>query len=307
MLAAGACVDQVVKGGFTPLYIAAVGGCLDLVRELVRVGAHVNHADDKGETALFRAAASGHLEVARELIKAGASPTVAREDGATPLYAAACVRHHSKGAGHLELVRELIDASLGGWKAQVEANGSLVFISSAFCTAALPNEAKVAGRVRYEVTLKELPPLSVLLLQMGWATEGFAPISTETTDGTGDDIHSWGADGGRQTSWHNGPHGSYPVQWAAGDVIGVAANLDTGTVSFAKNDEQWIELFKGCDLGGKGLFPSISLGIYGACEVNVGNTPFKYPAPDETYEPAAPGVRALVRHKGDPRCFDGSF
>ena len=96
------------------------------------------------------------------------------------------------------------------------------------------------------------------------------------------------------------------MTWATGDVIGVAADLDNRSLSFAKNGE-WLEVFSGIDISSAGgLFPSITL-RNGRCEVNLGAAPFKFPGPALSYAPMAPQTRVLARHRGEPGDFKGSF
>ena len=186
---------------------------------------------------------------------------------------------------------------------QVEAAGSLLCILDGFSTAAVPQCATASGQVRYEVTLLDMGPYP----QIGWATPAFAHTDELTGEGTGDDEHSWAADGARQSAWHGGQQRpGYDVTWATGDVIGVAADLDNRSLSFAKNGE-WLEVFSGIDINSAGgLFPSITL-YDGRCEVNLGAAPFKFPGPAPSYAPVTPQTRALARHRGEPSNFKGSF
>ena len=184
---------------------------------------------------------------------------------------------------------------------QVEAAGSLLCILDGFSTAAVPQCATASGQVRYEVTLLDMGPCP----QIGWATPAFAHTDELTDEGTGDDEHSWAADGARRLGFHGNTHG-YDVTWATGDVIGVAADLDNRSLSFAKNGE-WLEVFSGIDISlAGGLFPSITL-QNGRCEVNLGAAPFKFPGPAPSYAPVTPQTRALARHRGEPGNFKGSF
>ena len=91
-----------------------------------------------------------------------------------------------------------------------------------------------------------------------------------------------------------------------GDVIGVAADLDEGTLSFAKNGV-WTHPFSGCNFGARGLFPAITLKD-GSCRINLGGGPFKFPGPDEFYEPVSSrDITSLTKYRGDPSAFHGSF
>jgi hypothetical protein len=126
---------------------------------------------------------------------------------------------------------------------QVETAGSLLCILDGFSTAAVPQCISASGQVRYEVTLLDMGRCP----QIGWATPSFGHTHERTGDGTGDDEHSWAADGARQSAWHGGQRPGYDVAWATDDVIGVAADLDVGSLSFAKNGE-WLEVFSGIDI-----------------------------------------------------------
>ena len=161
----------------------------------------------------------------------------------------------------------------------------------------------MSGRVRYELTIRKVG----VGPQIGWATPKFIRYSDNQADeGTGDDAHSWGADGDRQLAWHNG-HGadrSYPVAWAAGDVIGVAADLDTGALLYAQNGA-WEKVFDGCDFGEMGIFPSITTdgGLYAA---NFGASPFRFSGPSTTgYAAVAPDARSFSRSRGRAQDDDG--
>lgn len=78
------------SGGHTPLYCAAnecgVNGGGDIVRALVRAGAHVDaRSDSKKCTALHMAARRGHTEIAQALLECGADINVRDRAGDTPL------------------------------------------------------------------------------------------------------------------------------------------------------------------------------------------------------------------------------
>ena len=92
--------------------------------------------------------------------------------------------------------------------------------------------------------------------------------------------------------------------FAAGDVIAIAADLDAGTLSFAKNGGDWLHLFTSCDFGAEGLFPSITLKD-ASIEVNFGGQPFKFP--DAAYRPAAPDARKFELYRGKPEDVKGAF
>ena len=185
----------------------------------------------------------------------------------------------------------------------VEANGLLLCKLSVGSTAAAPDCLTTSGQVRYEITFREVGPAA----QVGWATPAFQREDAITGNGTGEDEHSWAADGVHSIAGHKGHLSPYDVKWAIGDVIGVAADLDAGTLSFAKNGK-WVEVFSGFDFGGAGggLFPSITM-HEGECEINLGRAPFKHAGPDDRYQPVSVDTHELVRYRGESWYFKGSF
>ena len=76
-----------------PLVCAAVYGHVQVVGELIRVGAGVNAKDYNKRTALHKASWCGHSSVT-SLIEAGANPNEQDEYGMTPLMNAAYNGHH---------------------------------------------------------------------------------------------------------------------------------------------------------------------------------------------------------------------
>jgi ankyrin repeat protein len=60
--------------GVTPIMIAATWGDPNIIEQLIRAGADVNHVAAHDDTALTRAIGSGNQAVVRSLLRAGAKP-----------------------------------------------------------------------------------------------------------------------------------------------------------------------------------------------------------------------------------------
>jgi len=98
----GADVDVAAYDGATPLLIATLESHVEMVRFLCEVGADKDRASLAGATPLLVAAQAGNLHAVRVLCEAGAGIDVATLQGATPLYTAA-------QQGHLQVVQLLCE------------------------------------------------------------------------------------------------------------------------------------------------------------------------------------------------------
>ena len=76
----------------------------EIVRLLIRCGAHVETRGPKGENAIFIAASKGHFACVTSLINAGANVNSLLDDGTSPLMVAAFY-------GHDDCVKLLLDAN----------------------------------------------------------------------------------------------------------------------------------------------------------------------------------------------------
>ena len=89
--------------GWTPLHWAAWNGRVEVVRMLIGAGADVNLKDNDGWAPLHRAARLGNVEIAQMLIDAKADLNVQDKWEQTPL-------HRAARSWNVEIVRMLIDA-----------------------------------------------------------------------------------------------------------------------------------------------------------------------------------------------------
>jgi len=91
----------------------------------------------------------------------------------------------------------------------------------------------------------------------------------------GSDANGWAYDGVNGFKLNNGSGTSYGATWTTNDVIGVAFDADSGTLTFYKNGVSQGQAFSGLTSGP--YFPTVSL--YGtiSCVVNFGQRPFAFP------------------------------
>ena len=113
LITLGANVDWQDNGGFTALHMCARFNHLEIARMLIDAGADVNIQNDSGETALHWCARYNHTEIARMLIDAGADVNIQDERGWTALHECALYNHP-------EIARMLIDA---GADLNIQNNG----------------------------------------------------------------------------------------------------------------------------------------------------------------------------------------
>ena len=110
-------------------------------------------------------------------------------------------------------------------------------------TVGAPSLLQTTGVFYYEITVTEIKEDSYP--QIGFALhDGMPVMHFYCGDGVGDDDKSWGLDGDRMKLWHAGPV-EWPCVWQEGDVIGLAANMETGQIAATKNGV-WRE--EGCGI-----------------------------------------------------------
>jgi len=153
--------------------------------------------------------------------------------------------------------------------------------------------------------------------QIGWATLQ-CPFTSEEGVGDAPDSYAW--DGKRVQRWNVSPH-PYGTPWASGDVVGVCADMEAGTLSFVKNGTDMggarcvvaslgsrlavqrqvavhflgpnVTLVIGLDAvafsnirnfqPGAAFFPALSISHGERSELNFGSQPFRYPV--EGFQP----------------------
>ena len=99
--------------------------------------------------------------------------------------------------------------------------------------------------------------------QIGFAFKDGLQISDTPLDvGCGDNNTSWGLDGTLCLKWFDGED-EWPCRWTAGDVIGLATNMDVGKIAVSKNGNWFAEscgiVFED-DKIKKGVYPCLSGG-----------------------------------------------
>ena len=91
-----------------------------------------------------------------------------------------------------------------------------------FSTVCFQQSCPAGSCAYYEIRILQLPTYP----QVGFVTSKFEPALTYSGNGVGDDEQSWGVDGARCKRWfQSGGHDGYDVEWKAGDVIGLACDL----------------------------------------------------------------------------------
>lgn len=133
MLSMGAPVDFQREDRPTPLYLAAQLGDLGMVRTLIQAGANPNSTAERGHTPLMQALLRGNVEVATYLLQNGANLNVRTPDGTHALMMA--VRSGNPEAVNLVLSRDDLN----------RADRSLV--NQAFYEAAILNNLNAARKL----------------------------------------------------------------------------------------------------------------------------------------------------------------
>lgn len=102
LVKAGADVNHPTKTNSTPLRAACFDGRLDIVTYLTQHKADIHIANKYNNTCLMIAAYKGHIDIVSFLLENGANPNERALCGATAL-------HFSAECGHVDVVKELLD------------------------------------------------------------------------------------------------------------------------------------------------------------------------------------------------------
>jgi len=164
-----------------------------------------------------------------------------------------------------------------------------------FATIGAPDSLAKAGTVYYEVEVFETDGIP----QIGFAAASYQTgVDTQTGEGVGDDKLSWGFDGVRQLAWSDGGK-AWPCEWAVGDVLGFAANIDVGKIAVSKNG-MWsgspLGVFFDDELIKSGVYPCLT-GCFGyKVRYNLDGTshgPYKHdPPPSQLWDSSSGGYPA---------------
>ncbi|KAG6617642.1 Serine/threonine-protein phosphatase 6 regulatory ankyrin repeat subunit B [Phytophthora cinnamomi] len=73
-------------GGWTPLHLAVITEEIDVIKELLAVGATLDAVDSDGQTPLLQACLGGQLKIVRMLLNAGANPSHQNRQAHSPLH-----------------------------------------------------------------------------------------------------------------------------------------------------------------------------------------------------------------------------
>lgn len=118
--------------------------------------------------------------------------------------------------------------------------------------------------------------------------------------GVGDDAESWAVDGVRKLKWHKGQARWACKPWAAGDVVGLAANVGLGKVAVSRNGD-WGE--RGCGVVFSdrairgGVYPALSLQQHPLLYAFAADGFRHAPPPAEVWEEAKQGGGKAARGK----------
>ena len=146
------------------------------------------------------------------------------------------------------------------------SNGNLNFTNSSGTSISRSTFGISSGKWYWEVTQSSANEVLV----------GIANASASLTSYLGSSANGWGYDSANGNKY-NGSGVAYGATYTTNDIIGIALDMDAGTITFYKNNTSQGQAFSG--ITGT-VFPAVSGGVANASVVfNFGQRPFAYTAP----------------------------
>lgn len=147
-------------------------------------------------------------------------------------------------------------------------------------TAGAKDLKRSSGKFYHEVKLGAIAPSRCV--QLGWLTDRFTegPFDGE---GVGDDEHGWAVDGLHHKKWHNGEESApWFRDWMAGDVIGLAIDIDGGRMQFSLNGAWEEDAEMSFQSSNCSLFPAVSMeGLY---TMHIPQTTWQFSPPSDAFQ-----------------------
>ena len=171
------------------------------------------------------------------------------------------------------------------WHAKLDAEtGSVEFM--AYSTVRAKHMCPPGAKGYYEI---EIVSPALYDVQFGFVTAAFERERGYSSDGVGDDDSSWAVDGVRQQAWHKlegKTTKTYPCEWKAGDVVGLACDLEAMQMLVSVNGSfdapNGLVFELDASAAEACLFPAFS-GSTGTVRCNLGDRPLLYQPPSPSF------------------------
>jgi len=152
------------------------------------------------------------------------------------------------------------------------ANGNLqVNISGSSSAAIRGSIAVISGKWYWEATAGSFVTANTFMV-------GVANSNVAITAASWITANAWSYYGSNGEKYNAGTSSAYGATYTTGDVIGIALDMDNGTLTFYKNGTSQGQAFSG--LTGKSLMPTMGTGLYALTfNFNFGQQPFVYTPP----------------------------
>jgi len=152
------------------------------------------------------------------------------------------------------------------------SNGNLqVNISGSSSAAIRGSIAVISGKWYWEATAGSFVTANTFMV-------GVANSNVAITAASWITANAWSYYGSNGEKYNAGTSSAYGATYTTGDVIGIALDMDNGTLTFYKNGTSQGQAFSG--LTGKSLMPTMGTGLYALTfNFNFGQQPFVYTPP----------------------------